>query len=114
MKKLLKIEICVFVNSARYALISWKLFDKLNFADFTATVYAQCINSNRNSKICPKTHEKKKNANANASAEPKRTPNLHLWIVLFSPLKLPFVFFFFFFLLDNLGDWDLYIIVRLF
>ena len=60
MKKLLKSEICVSVNSARYALISWKLFDKLNFADFAATVYAQCINSNHNSKICPKTREKKK------------------------------------------------------
>ena len=57
MKKLLKSKICKSVNSARCALIGWKLFDKLNFA---ATVYAQCINNDRNSKICLKTRIKKK------------------------------------------------------
>ena len=57
MKKLLKSKIYESVNSAWCALIGWKLFDKLNFA---ATVYAQCINNNRNSKICPKPREKKK------------------------------------------------------
>ena len=73
MKKLLKSEICGSVNSARCALIGWKLFDKSNFA---ATVYAQYMNSSHNSKICPKTCEKKKkkeqkNANADANAGPK-------------------------------------------
>ena len=74
MKKLLKSEICVSVNSARCTLIGCKLFDKSNFA---ATVYAQCMNSNCNSKICPKTRKKKKkeqkNANADANARPKHT-----------------------------------------
>ena len=65
MKKLLKSEICGFVNSARCALIGWKLFDKSNFA---AIVHIQCINSNRNSKICPKTRKKKKQKNANVNA----------------------------------------------
>ena len=72
MKKLLKSEICGFVNSARYALIGWKWFDKSNFA---ATVYTQYMNSNRNNKICLKTRKekKKKRANAKASTRPKRT-----------------------------------------
>ena len=60
-----------FVNSARYALIGWKLFDKSNFA---ATIYAQFMNSSHNSKIYFKTHEKKKTKkNANAGTGPKRT-----------------------------------------
>ena len=57
MKKLLKNKICGSVNSAQYALIGWKLFYKSNFA---ATIHAQCINSSHNSKICPKTREKKR------------------------------------------------------
>ena len=56
MKKLLKSEICGSVNSTRCALIGWKLFHKSNFA---ATVHAQCMNNSHNSKICPKTREKK-------------------------------------------------------
>ena len=73
MKKLLKSEICGSVKSARCALIGCKSFDKSNFA---ATVHAQCINSSRNSKICPKTRgNKKKKKNANANTGPKRTHN---------------------------------------
>ena len=53
MKKLLKSEICGSVNSARCALIGWKLFDK---SKFVATVYEQCMNSSCNSL---KTREKK-------------------------------------------------------
>ena len=44
MKKLWKSEICGSVNSARCTLITWKSFDKSNFA---ATVHAQCMNSSR-------------------------------------------------------------------
>ena len=75
MKKLQKSEICGSVDSARCALIGWKLFDKLNFA---ATVHAQYINSSHNSKICPKTREKKKKkkANADATTRPKCSPSL--------------------------------------
>ena len=64
------------------------MFDKSNFV---ATVHAQCMNSSRNSKICPKTREKKKelkNANADANVEPKRTLNVCMFCV--------FLFFFFF------------------
>ena len=76
MKKLLKSEIRGSVNSAQCELIVWKLFDKSNFV---ATVYAQCMNNSRNSKICPKIREKKeqnrKNANIDANAGPKHTLN---------------------------------------
>ena len=58
MKKLLKSEIYESINNARCTLIGWKLFDKSNFA---ATIHVQYMNSSRNSKICPKMREKKKN-----------------------------------------------------
>ena len=91
MKKLLKSEVCGFVNSARCALIGWKLFDKSNFA---AIVHIQCINSNRNSKICPKTRKKKKqkNANVNASVGPKRTLSLlHELYLVFTRTFVPWL-----------------------
>ena len=89
MKKLLKNKICGSVNSAQYALIGWKLFYKSNFA---ATIHAQCINSSHNSKICPKTREKKKeqkntNANTNTSAKPKRTLSDEFLIWMYSKIS---------------------------
>ena len=81
MKKLWKSEIYGSVNSARCTLISWKSFDKSNFA---ATVHAQCMNSSRNSKTCPKTCEKKKKQEQKkviASAGPKRALGLKIKII---------------------------------
>ena len=79
MKKLLKSEIRGSVNSAQCELIVWKLFDKSNFV---ATVYAPCMNSSRNSKICPKIREKKRTKQKKRKHRCKRRTQTHTkWFI---------------------------------
>ena len=67
MKKLLKSEICRFMNSAQCVLIGWEEGEKSNFV---AIVYVQCMNSKRKPTNACKKKEKRQTQNAGFPPNP--------------------------------------------